>query len=364
MAKPNLGTYLDSFGVETHELIATCDPQFVDYGMEEIQDVAPGADALNEVAPGVLRVIHGLPFEAFAATWTAAPPVFVRHICPVHVTAPLVGTDADLATLAQYAGMELAPLLVADMPFSVQTRLLTEVAYRPLAVNDAVATIVQDMVGAPLDVRAPQQVVSVVVIQNAEGQIEALLGVSTVVQNLSDWAGGVRRFAREEGQISRSEFKLLEALDVFGIELLPRSTALDLGASPGGWTRVLRAKELYVTAVDPGEMDPRLKTDRGIRYKPMTAESYLRNDPDTFDLIVNDMRMDARDSARLIAQFAPYLYPHGVVIMTLKLPQQHGKRVLDHALEILHATYTVAGVRQLFHNRSEVTVILHKRGRA
>ena len=50
----------------------------------------------------------------------------------------------------------------------------------------------------------------------------------------------MRRFAREEGQVSRAEFKLLEAIELFGVAVREHGVALDLGASPGGWTRVLR----------------------------------------------------------------------------------------------------------------------------
>ena len=35
----------------------------------------------------------------------------------------------------------------------------------------------------------------------------------------------------------------------------------------------------------------------------MTAEAYMADDPDRFDVIVNDMRMDG-DSARLMVQAA------------------------------------------------------------
>ena len=137
------------------------------------------------------------------------------------------------------------------------------------------------------------------------------LGCQRRSQNLSDWAGGARRFAREEGQVSRSEFKLLEAFEVFDIKLPPRGVALDLGASPGGWTRVLRQHGQYVTAVDPGALDERVASDPGVRHKRMTAEAYLHDEPDQFDVIVNDMRMDGRDSARLMVTYARLLYPHG-----------------------------------------------------
>jgi 23S rRNA (cytidine2498-2'-O)-methyltransferase len=108
-------------------------------------------------------------------------------------------------------------------------------------------------------------------------------------------------------------------------------------------------------------LDPRLASDQGVRHRFMTAEAYLATAPDPFDLIVNDMRMDARDSARLMVAYARYLYPHGLVLMTLKLPEQAPRPVLEHALHILGTAYQVAGVRQLFHNRSEVTVYLRPR---
>jgi 23S rRNA (cytidine2498-2'-O)-methyltransferase len=168
----------------------------------------------------------------------------------------------------------------------------------------------------------------------------------------------VRRFAREKEQISRAEFKLLEALETFKIELPPRGRALDLGAAPGGWTRVLRQKEQYVTAVDPAWLHPSLQTDKGVRHLRLTAEDYLAQYPDTYDVIVNDMRLDARDSARMMVEYGRYLYPHGLALITLKLPERKYRSALDHGLNILRQGYTIAGARQLFHNRSEVTVYL------
>jgi 23S rRNA (cytidine2498-2'-O)-methyltransferase len=90
----------------------------------------------------------------------------------------------------------------------------------------------------------------------------------------------------------------------------------------------------------------------------MTAEAYLHDEPDQFDLIVNDMRMDGRDSARLMVACARLLYRHGAAIMTLKLPETQRMPILEHTLEILRSAYTVAGARQLFHNRSEITLYL------
>jgi 23S rRNA (cytidine2498-2'-O)-methyltransferase len=248
----------------------------------------------------------------------------------------------------------------------VQARLVGAFDYKPFDVNSRLAETINAISGAALDVRSPQQVLSVVcaaIPDVGHTRRLGLLGLSLAADNLSNWAGGARRFARDEGQVSRAEFKLLEALEYFQIELPARGVALDLGAAPGGWTRVLRQRDQYVTAVDPGELDPRITQDRGVRHKRMTAESYLAEEPERFDLIVNDMRMDARDSARLMGRFAGRLHAGGQAIMTVKLAHSDRANVLNQTLATLRQAYVIAGARQLFHNRSEITVWLQPKPR-
>lgn len=358
--------------------ILTCDDGSVAEATAELRAAAPDAHILEALAEGVLLVDAGLPFAALATHWRRTPPIFVRHMMPVQVVAPLGGHTGDPTYLARVLPGSL-PALNADASFSVQTRVLTEAPYKPFDINTALASTLRGEAGPALDVRAPLQVVSVVcavlkrwqpdpqlvvggkVVGGTVGKGKrqvALAGVSLAADNLSDWAGGMRRFAREEGQISRAEFKLLEAIEVFNIEMPAHGVALDLGAAPGGWTRVLRRAGQYVTAIDPGDLDARLAGDAGVRHRRMTAEQYLQSDPDSFDIIVNDMRMDARDSARVMAAYAKLLYPHGWALMTVKLPEQNRQPVLDQTFAILRPVYIIAGARQLFHNRSEITLFL------
>lgn len=345
---------------ETLSLILTADPSFLPLALDELHAIAPQATVTATLAAGVVA-IAGADFFLVAEQWQQpnAHPIFTRHICPVQAIVTLAGTQRDVVTLERLAKSRFPDLLDPMQTFSVQTRLFDDAAQgktaKPFAVNGAVADALATMTGAMVDVKRPFQILSVVIANQT-----AYLGLSLAQHNLSDWAGGVHRFAREEGQISRAEFKLLEALEAFDVHLPPRGIALDLGAAPGGWTRVLRQREQYVTAVDPGLLHPSLAQDKSVRHKQMTAEAYLADDPDQFDLIVNDMRMDARDSARLMGQYAACLYRHGAVIMTLKLPEMGRTAVLDHAFNILKKQYTIVNARHLFHNRSEITVYLHK----
>lgn len=348
------------------QLILSADVDSVELARAEVEKYFTRQNG-RELAPGVGLVEVAESWEKVATQWHTTPPIFVRHIMPVQATTALQGVLApDLATLQALTIGEFAPVIAPEQSLSVQTRLLADLPYKPFDLNSALADALHQATGVTIDVRTPQQVVSLVCAlgESAVGRgrnlavVQAYVGHSLAIDNLSNWAGGMRRFAREEGQLSRSEFKLLEALEIFQISLPPHGVALDLGASPGGWTRVLRQRGQYVTAVDPGDLDLRLAQDRGVRHRRLTAEAYLSSDPDPFDLIVNDMRMDARDSARLMVAYAPYLYPHGLVLMTLKLPEEHRQPVLEHALAILRESYQIAGARQLFHNRSEITVYL------
>lgn len=339
--------------------IITCTPDSDDLALREVRTAVTEAPLRGEIAPGVLFI--DADFESLTAAWRAAPPIFVRHMSPVQVNIPMPTDWRALGSLTQ-AARPLLDRLENDVPFSIQSRLYADNrSLKPFDINEAISGMVDN---APLDVRSPTQVISVVIGYLGKAEQRTLMlfmGISKVRDNLSDWAGGSRRFARDDRQVSRSEFKLLEAIEVFKIDLSIRRHALDLGAAPGGWTRILRKAGLYVTAVDPADLAPEVATDRGVRYKRMPTEVYLRRDPDQFDIIVNDMRMDGRDSARLMVDAARILERDGIAVMTVKLPESGRPSVLDHTFRILEEAYRIAGARQLFHNRSEITVFLKRR---
>lgn len=284
------------------------------------------------------------------------PPVFLRHICPAQASVPLTGETGDLAMLAG-ALRGLLPSLNAQNSFSVQTRIIDGFtpAYKRFDVNAALCVIAQET-GAQLDVKAPAQAISVTLAEGA-----GYIGISPVSENLSDWAGGARRYKWEEGQVSRAEFKLLEAIDTFHIPLSDGARALDLGAAPGGWTRILRRRGLFVAAVDPATLDPRIAKDKRVTHFRETAQAYFRH-AEAFDIMVNDMKMDSAASCALMAEGARCLLPGGRAVLTLKLPDKCEEWLprVSQAEAILRDAYSIIGMRQLFHNRSEVTAYLKR----
>lgn len=294
-------------------------------------------------------------------------PIFARHLAPVQVVAPLNNSEQDVGALAiAIAELPAFSLLERGQRFAVQTRFAQEDdgaikrAYSTGFLNQHLASAFAEETGAVESIKKPQVVISALCAED-----RAYVGISLASENLSDWPGGSRHFARTPEQVSRAEFKLLEALEVFGVNLPERGTALDLGAAPGGWTRLLLETGMWVVAVDPAQLDARLAKQPRLEHYRGYAEHFLDeaiHRHRAFDVIACDMRMDARQAARLLAQAGRCLRSDGFIISTLKLPHASGSidplNNLNSALRVLDTYFGVVRARQLFHNRQEVTVIM------
>lgn len=335
-------------------IIFTGDPETSRIALKELQRTVKDTQLMTWLAPGVGLADPGIDWQALVALFFSRPPIFIRHICPAQITVPIKQKTNDLALLGQ-AAESFLPALDCSKSFSIQTRLFGDKPdYGRFNVNERLAGILE-AAGAALNVTQPEQVLSVVC-TNQHGY----LGLSRASENLSNWAGGERRFKQEAGQISRSEFKLLEAMELYNLQFPAGGMALDLGAAPGGWTRILRRHAMQVVAVDPAELHPAIESDPAVFHMRQLASSYIAAAQQKFDVVLNDMRMDARDSARLMVQATSLFNPGCLAVVTLKLPERDLERVAAQSLNILRRSYRIVGARQLFHDRREITVVLNK----
>ncbi|MDQ4076398.1 MAG: THUMP domain-containing protein [Chloroflexota bacterium] len=351
----------------SHLYVLTAAADYLEVAVGELRRVDPTLHEVGRASEEIVVVESALDLGEMYEALQRQEPIFLRHIAPAQLRLELMGDkEADLAELARETmAMPEVQAILPDDRFSVQARVVTppgeDRPFTPYAIAQAIAPAIEEAMGATVDVRSPEIVISVLATSE-----EAFVGVSPVIFNLSDWAGGERRFRREENQISRSEFKLLEALEVFDVTLPESGRALDLGAAPGGWVRVLLDAGLLVTAVDPAELDPAIARNKRVRQIRGYAQEWIAQataEGLRYDVILSDMRMDARDATRLMIDAASLMHLDSFALLTLKLPSPDATgmdpvAITRDALEELRSRFRTVRARQLFHNRNEVTAYL------
>ena len=181
---------------------------------------------------------------------------------------------------------------------------------------------------------------------------------------------GIVRLRMPSASPSRSTLKLAEALLEFLDEkerakrLAPGMTAVDLGASPGGWTWQLVQRGLMVTAVDNGAIDPRLLETGQVKHRRDDGFHFRPADP--ADWMVCDMVESPSKIARLAAKWIAEGWCRET-IFNLKLPMkkrweetQRCRALIDEALG--GGGYFLR-LKHLYHDREEVTAYLARRQR-
>jgi 23S rRNA (cytidine2498-2'-O)-methyltransferase len=187
-------------------------------------------------------------------------------------------------------------------------------------------------------------------------------GISDI-GNSSPWLMGVPRLKFPHAAPSRSTLKLEEAFHVFLPKMreaghLPELLAVDLGASPGGWTYQLVRRGIRVIAVDNGPMDPALMQSGLVQH--VRADGFSYKPPRQADWMVCDMLEQPIRVAKLVSQWIGEGWCRSS-IFNLKLPMKKRfdevKRcvgLIRKELDRASLSYTFF-VKHLYHDREEVT---------
>ncbi|MBA2676877.1 MAG: methyltransferase domain-containing protein [Ktedonobacteraceae bacterium] len=299
----------------------------------------------------------GVDIAQVAAACLQRPVVFIQHLMQEVMSVPSRQIAQTMTRVTEMT-LDLAHAAGVAAPIALQVWSSagdTPFHYRPDELRRHLAQTLGEH-GFTITRGGQSHILSVCLTSQ-----QTLLGINRTEHALTDWPGGRIGLAKSTAQISRAEFKLEELFKVFALTLPQHGLALDLGASPGGWTHILRQQGLSVWAVDPANLDPRLTTDPQVQHAQTTAAVFLAETRDVFDIIVNDMRMIPDMSCKLLVQGARRLKPNGLAIITLKLFRHEALEDVQHSLMILREAYDILHARQLSHNRHEVTVVARRR---
>jgi 23S rRNA (cytidine2498-2'-O)-methyltransferase len=187
------------------------------------------------------------------------------------------------------------------------------------------------------------------------------------VNNSSPWPMGIPRLKFPSGAPSRSTLKLEEAFIVFMSagereRLLKNGmSAVDLGASPGGWTWQFTSRGMRVTAVDNGRISSELLGSGLVRHVPADGFTFAPRTP--VDWMVCDIVEQPSRISKLAAQWIGRQWCR-CAIFNLKLPMKKRYDEVKRCKDIVACELKKVGVRyklslkQLYHDREEVTAYL------
>jgi 23S rRNA (cytidine2498-2'-O)-methyltransferase len=341
------------------KFIITVTPELHKSAMQELQTIAPDLQQLQSLKNGVFLGGTSVPGGDFIRALVQMNPIYIKHIMPVQAEFSLTKTrDTDLPAILEKA--KGICRLAKGEGFAVQCRRIG-------GEHDYDAKDVEVYVGSYFESKGAiarfsdvlvtadpkQKVISIYLFEET-----GYLGFSTIEENLNEHCDEYRIFSRLPTQVSRAEFKLIEAMRKFRLSF-PKGRALDLGAAPGGWTNVLAQAGMQVTAIDPAALDAKAAGHPNVTHARMRAGDYV-SDGD-YDLLVNDMNMDPEDSAGIMMQLADHLKSDAYAIMTVKMVIRNPARLLANVRPILEPAFDILDIKNLFHNRLEVTMLLRRK---
>jgi len=192
------------------------------------------------------------------------------------------------------------------------------------------------------------------------------IGLATV-DNSSPLPMGIPRLKMPSQAPSRSTLKLDEAILCFLSRtqqnklFSDRTTAVDLGAAPGGWSWQLVQRGCRVTAIDNGPMQNALMASGKVEH--LKTDAFTYQPPAPVDWLVCDMAERPLHVSRLIARWFTSGYCHNA-IFNLKLPMKKRYLCVEESLQMIREQLLAAGIdadiraKQLYHDREEITVCI------
>jgi len=337
--------------------IITYFPEFRQQAVKEI--AVCGGKVIKRFADHISLVASGAEVQDTLSKLSASKPVFIRHIMPVLAEgdAPLDKNETCMQILA--AAESFCTLQAGDR-FAVQCRVIaSEAEWNAKDIEVCVGSHYDNLGSIP--VFADHQIINedIFIISVFVYKERFYAGFSKASQNLSSHSDEYRILSRKGREISRAENKLKEAINTFRIQVTGKGRALDIGAAPGGWTKVLADYGFDVSAVDPGDLHESLRAHPRITHYKARIETLKFDDP--FEIIVNDMNVDPQITAEIMNSLSPLLAQNGLAVVTLKLPFFDVERSISESLAILEPHYALLYLRSLSHNRREITALIQKR---
>jgi hypothetical protein len=176
--------------------------------------------------------------------------------------------------------------------------------------------------------------------------------------DLAPWPGGDAPVTIDRAPPSRAYQKLEEAFAWMGAAPRAGQTCVDLGAAPGGWTATALKRGARVLAVDRAPLAAPLP--RHPNVTSIIGNAFTYEPPAPVDWLLCDVVCEPIRSLALCDAWLTHGRCRNLVV-TVKFKGRAGYGVLDELPALFDKVRPAfARVKQLAHNKNEVTVMVRK----
>lgn len=279
----------------------------------------------------------------------------IGRVIPVDVEVEIPKSRDALSTLA-LAAESLARFGPEDT-FAVRCVRRGHHEFSARDVETTIGRRVVEATRAGVDLEKPRKVVVVEVFQG-----RAFLGVADADELVRKPLRKARKYDPGRRPLNRAELKFREIVERAELDVRPGMRALDLGAAPGGWSKVLAESGLRVLAVDPADLAPEVAALENVEHFKGRAEDVAAVLAEgRFDILTNDMNAEPKASAHAMCSVAPLLRPRAPAIMTVKFVSCRRKQHVAEARSVLEQAFDDIRVRRVPHNARETTAVMRRR---
>ncbi len=318
----------------------------------EIEELITEAKVKTLFFKGNLLLESPLEARAVITKLKEAQTIYIGRVFPVDSKLEISSNRESIARLRDQV-LLLGRLGTRDT-FLVRCKRRGSHNFSSQDVERELGSFLERDTGAIVNLETPKKIVTVQIFQNL-----AFVGVTEFENVLVKHVQVFRKYAKGERPFTRAEHKIKEAIEAFNPGIEAEFEVLDIGAAPGGWTKVLAGLAKRVVAVDPADLDPSVATLPNVTHLKIRAED-IPHDVGQFDLVTNDMNLSPTESAKIMVDLANCLKKDRFAIMTIKFITRNRKKHINDTIKILQTKYKKFQVKKLPHNRYENTLFMRK----
>src|SRR5215212_6433172 len=203
------------------------------------------------------------------------------------------------------------------------------------------------------------RVLDVVVVEPGEWWI----GYHTAVKTAERWPGGAIPVRLPSHAVSRAYAKLEEAIQWSGFPLAAGEECIEVGCAPGGASQALLERGLFVTGIDPADVEPAVLEHSRFRHLKKRGSDVRRSEFEGVRWLVADMNIAPQDTLDEVEAIVchPSVSIRGLVL-TLKMSEWKVAEELPKFISRVHGWgYRDVRCRQLVTGGQEICLVALRR---